>query len=93
LIAPLIVRLSRAGAEKSRKRCRIPTAAAPLAERRAAEVVMIAPGHSFHLQIRPKPLLRVATSFDYCNRFDYGSRLQIPKPARKKGDVFQPLIG
>jgi hypothetical protein len=87
------VRLSRAAAEKSRKRCRIPTAAAQLAERPTADDASIALDPSFHLRIPSKSLLRAAASFDYCNRLDYGSGLQIPKPDRKKGDIFQLVIG
>jgi hypothetical protein len=91
-IAPLIVRLSHTAAEKSRKRCRIPTAAAPLAERLAADLVTAALDRSFHLRIPSKPLLAASASFDYCNRLDYSPRWQIPKPDRKKGDIFQLLI-
>jgi hypothetical protein len=55
-IKPLIVRLNRIAAEKSRKRCRIPTAAVPLAANRLAEAIMIDLGRSFHSQIPSKPL-------------------------------------
>jgi hypothetical protein len=50
-------------------------------------------GGCFDSQIPSKALIGISASFDYCNCHDYGSRLQIPNPERKKGDIFQPLIG
>jgi hypothetical protein len=55
-IKPLIVWLNRIAAEKSRKRCRIPTAAVPLAAYRLVEAIVIDLGRSFHSQIPSKPI-------------------------------------
>jgi len=55
-IKPLIVRLNRIAAEKSRKRCRIPTAAVPLAAYHLAEAIVVDLGRSFHSQIPSKSL-------------------------------------
>jgi hypothetical protein len=55
-IKPLIARLNRIAAEKSRKRCRIPTAAVPLAADRLAKTTVIDLGRSFYSQIPSKSL-------------------------------------
>jgi len=79
-------------ARNSRKRCRMPTVCDAVLGAGSDRWRVAALRHLFYSQILLKPLSGLLTSFDYCNCGDYGSGLQIPNPARKKGYIFQPLI-